>query len=201
MIHANERFSDAVEQAVTTLETLTDAEVVVVSAERSGHYRDLAAAGATGLSLIALIGMMAVPFHVSSFMVVIDVIGVWLLSAWLANGKWFIRRLSSADRRDSQVREAAAADFHREAVHATPDRTGLLIYVSALEGRVEIIADLGLEAKIPRGKWAQAVAEFSHDDLEHFLAGLERVGAVLAECCPATEEGKKIDLPNAPRVR
>jgi len=200
MIHANEQFSDAVEKAVTEIEELTDAEVVVVAAERSGHYRDLAAVGATGFTLIALLGMMAVPFEVSPFMVVIDLILVWIAAAWLANGQWAIRRLASADRRDAHVREAAAAEFHREAVHATPGRIGLLIYVSALEGRVEIISDVGLEARIPRGRWAAAASEFSHDDLEHFIAGLKRVGTVLADGCPPTE-GKKVDLPNAPRVR
>jgi len=200
MIHANAQFSDAVERAVADIEALTDAEVVVVAAERSGHYRDLAAAGATGLALVALLAMMAVPLEISPFMVVVDLIGVWLVAAWLANGRWAIRRLSSANRREQHVREAAAAEFHREAVHATPERTGLLIYVSALEGRVEILADLGLEGRIPRGRWAQAATEFSHDDLDHFIAGLRRVGAVLAECCPPTE-GEKVDLPNAPRVR
>ncbi len=200
MIHANEKFSDAVEKAVSEIEELTDAEVVVVAAERSGHYRDLAAVGASGLALIGLVVMMAVPFEVSPFMVALDLGMVWVLAAWLANGQWAIRRLASSDRRDAHVREAAAAEFHREAVHATPGRTGLLIYVSALEGRVEIISDVGLEAKIPRGKWAKAATEFSHDDLDHFVSGLKRVGAVLAECCPPTE-GKKVDLPNAPRIR
>jgi len=200
MIHANAQFSEAVEGTVAEIETLTDAEVVVVAAERSGSYRDLAAAAAAAISLGSLITMMAVPFHIGPVAVVIELIVIWPLAAWLANGRWAIRRLSSASRRDAQVRDAAAAEFHQEAVHATPDRTGLLIYVSALEGRVEILPDLGLEARIPRGRWAQAAADFSHDDLDHFLAGLRRVGAVLAECCPPTE-GEKRDLPNAPRVR
>ncbi len=72
--------------------------------------------------------------------------------------------------------------------------------VTWLELCVEIISDVGLEAKIPQGRWATAASEFSHDDLEHFVAGLKKVGDVLAECCPPTE-GKKVDLPNAPRVR
>ena len=200
MIHANEQFSDAVERAVTEIEVLTDAEVVIVAAERSGNYRDLAAAGATGFSLVSLIAMMTVPFEVSTLMVIIDLVLIWPVAAWLANGQRAIRILSSAGRREAHVREAAAAEFHREAVHTTPDRTGLLIYVSALEGRVEIVSDVGLEARIPRGRWAQAATEFSHDDLDHFIAGLKKVGAVLAECCPQTD-GKKLDLPNAPRVR
>lgn len=201
MIHTDERFNQRVEEEVGRLEQRTDAEVVVVAAERSGTYADVAQRAASAVTLLVLIVLMALPHPIHPALVVVDLVAVWLLTAWLCNGHVVIRRLSSSARKREQTAELAAAEFHREAVHATPRRTGLLVYVSALEGRVELIPDVGLEARIPRALWAEAVEEFSHDDLEHFLAGLRRVGELLAEHVPNAEGKPVVDLPNAPRVR
>lgn len=200
MIHTDQRFSARVEEEVARLEASTDAEVVVVAAARSGTYRDAALIGASVAALALLVVLMLLPHPIHPVLVVVDLILVWGIAAWLLDGPVALRRLVGAARQQAQVEEAAAAEFHREAVHATPRRTGLLIYVSALEGRVELIPDVGLEERIPRALWADAVAEFAHDDLEHFLAGLRRVGDLLARHVPP-HEGETVDLPNAPRVR
>ena len=60
--------------------------------------------------------------------------------------------------------------------------------------------DVGLEAVIPGGAWAQATQAFSHADVEHFVAGLAKVGELLAQKVPRTEH-ERVDLPNAPRIR
>ncbi len=200
MLHTDENFSSRVEEAVAELAQRTDAEVVVVVTERSGTYRDLAAAAASVATLVGLLVLMALPHAIHPALVPIDLLMIWCVSAWLANDRRLVRLISTARRRKDQVHRAAAAEFHIEAVHSTPRRTGLLIYVSALEGRVEVVADVGLEARIPRGRWGTAAHEFATDDLEHFLAGLRRVGEVLAEHVPPTE-GKQVDLANAPRIR
>ena len=86
-------------------------------------------------------------------------------------------------------------------MHSTPGRLGLLIYVSALEARVELVPDIGLQRHIPDGAWAAAREKFRHDDLGHFLAGLDEVGALLTRSVPATGGPDRVDLPNAPRIR
>jgi putative membrane protein len=74
--------------------------------------------------------------------------------------------------RHEHVREAAYAAFVERGVHATRDRTGILIYVALRERMVEIVADLEvldavgietlaawsgtLEAQVPRGAVAFA---------------------------------------------
>lgn len=200
MIHTDERFSRSVEEEVGRLEERTDAEVVVVAAERSGSYRDVAFAAASVITLCALIVLLFVPYTVHPAFAVLELVLTWLIAAWLCDARVVVRLFTTQARRMRQVTDAAAAEFHKEAVHATPRRNGVLIYVSALEGRVELLPDVGLQAKIPQGVWSAAVEEFSHADLGHFLAGMRRVGEILAEHVPP-EEGQQVDLPNAPRVR
>lgn len=200
MLHADAEFSEAVESAVTEIETRTDAEIVVVATERSGSYRDIAYAAASVLTLLGLLLFLFMPWTVHPWSVVAELVLLWVASAWLLDSRWPLRLLARRARMEEQVRTAAFAEFHAETVRGTPHRTGLLIYVSALEGKVEVVPDSGLEGRIPRGRWARATEDFSHDDLEHFLAGMRQVGELLASHVPKLEDDA-VDLENAPRIR
>jgi putative membrane protein len=200
VIHADQRFHEAVAAKVAELERATDAEIVVVSATRSGTYRDQALVLAAVAALAAFLVLLALPWAVHPLLAVADLVAVWGVTAWLASGHPVSARLAREARRRDQVRQAAAAEFHLEAVHATPRRTGLLVYLSAWEREVELIPDVGLEARIPRGELGAAAAKVSPEDLDGFLAGLHAVGLVLAAHVPATEE-RTVELADAPRVR
>jgi putative membrane protein len=200
MLHADARFGEAVRERVARLELQTDAEVVVVAAERSGSYRDVAMVigGVAALGMFS--ALLAIPWHVHPVLAVADVALTMALVTWLVDGRAFVVRLASRARRAEQVRIAAAAEFHLEAVHATPRRTGLLVYVSAAEARIELVPDVGVEARVPRARWAEATAQLSATDLELFLRGLDGVGAILAERLPPAGE-RGVELSDAPRIR
>jgi len=200
MLHADSRFSDAVASKVAELERKTDAEVVVVAAERSGNYRDVAQAIASLAALLALAVMAALPWHVHPVFVVVDLALLWVVVSWAMGSHRLLAKLVSAARRREQVRISAAAAFHQEAVHATPRRTGLLVYVSAWEHHVELIPDVGLEARIPRGRWIAATDALTTDSLAAFLTGLDAVGALLGEFVPPTGQ-RRVALDDAPRIR
>lgn len=200
MIHTDRNFSARVESEVARIEATTDAEVVVVAAPRSGSYADVTTTAASVAALLAFAVLLVVPWQVHPVFGLLDLVLTWVLARWLLDEPWFLRRVTRAERRERQVADAAAAVFHQEAVHGTPHRLALLVYVSALEGQVELIPDLGLEARIPRGRWASVAEDFSHDDLEHFVAGLKKVGELLAADVPATGTGPD-HLSNAPRIR
>ena len=55
------------------------------------------------------------------------------------------------------VWERAVRHFHESGVASTRDRTGILIFVSFLERRVELIADAGINAKIDPKEWQNIV--------------------------------------------
>jgi putative membrane protein len=200
VLHTDARFHTAVEEAVGRLEETTDAEIIVVAARKSGSYRDFSFGVASAVAVLTLLALLAVPYPVHPWLLPVELVVVWGLVAWGTSDGPVLRAILPESRRARQVREAAHAEFHREQVHATPHRTGVLIYVSALEGRIEVLPDLGLEGRIPGPVWREAVSGFAQDDLDAFLAALDRLGAVLAEHMPALEVDL-VDLPNAPRVR
>jgi putative membrane protein len=199
MIHTDARFSTAIEQAVGDIESRTDAEVVVVAAPWSGSYRDLAWAvgGAAGVTALAFLCWSPIVFDARYFPVDVAAIA-GLLGAGATRAPRLLVRLAGSARARRQVREAALAAFAEENVHATTGRTGVLVYVSAAEGRVEILPDQGLLGRIPGARWN--ATQVPADTMEGLLAGLGRLGALLAEHVPATGENPD-EIPNAPRVR
>lgn len=200
MLHTDPQFAESVEAVVTEVELHTDAEVVVVAAERSGSYRDVSYAAASVVALASLVALLAVPWTHQPVTAVVEVALTWGIAAWLLSGRLPLRLLVPRRRREAQVAAAVEREFTREQVHATPNRTGVLVYVSALERRVELYPDLGVRGRIPDGAWAKVRGEFSHDDLDHFLRGMREVGDLLARHIPKLENDL-VDLPNAPRVR
>lgn len=193
MIQPNAEFTEAVQAAVHRVETGTNAELVVVAASRSGGYRDVAA-GLSGLCcLAALLGAAASPWVFSPFILAIELAMLALVLTFIFDrSPWLLRPLLSAARRKAQVDEAAAAAFYTEAVYTTPERAGVLVYLSALEGEVRVLADTGLLA--PQVDWdARSAAGF--------VASLERLGAALAELRPAGPGENPNHLANTPRIR
>lgn len=193
MIQPNAAFTQAVQAAVERVEAGTDAELVVVAASRSGSYRDLAAALAGLCCLGALLGAAASPWIFSPVILAIELALLALALSWLFDrSPWLLRPLSSAARRKAQVDDAANAAFYAEGIHTTPERAGVLVYLSAMEGEVRVLADTGLLA--PQVDWDAG-------STAGFVASLERLGAALAELRPAGPGTNPNHLGNAPRVR
>ena len=63
------------------------------------------------------------------------------------------------------VDKQAALTFLREDVFNTSQRTGVLIYISLLEHRVEVLGDTGISAKVTPEEWNRV--------LEYILKGLK----------------------------
>ena len=62
---------------------------------------------------------------------------------------------------DEKVRSRAMQHFTESGVYSTRDHTGILIFISLLERRVEILADKGISDKIPQDQWDSLVADLS----------------------------------------
>ncbi len=201
MIHADHRFHEAVEAAVRRIEARTDAELVVVSAGRSGSYRDASLVGAALCTLALLVVVLFVPYVVPPWAVVLEIGVFFPFVAWLLDGPMGLRLLASADRRTRHVRTAAEAEFFHEGAHATPQRTGVLVYVSALEGLVVVLPDVGIEGLVPLGEWRAVTDRFAADHLDGFLASLDALGEVLARHVPPRDDPNRLELSDAPRVR
>jgi putative membrane protein len=201
MIHTDPSFSEVVAARVAAVERRTDAELVVVVAGRSGRYADVSARAASVVALAVAAVLLAIPWSIGEPWFLVDVTVAWLLAERASQAPGALRRLTRADRRAGQVRDAAHLAFQEEVVHGTARRTGVLVYVSLLEGRVEVVPDLGVEGAVPRGELQAAVDVLRHDDVAHLLAGLDALGDVLARHLPHRADSDETDLADAPRIR
>jgi uncharacterized membrane protein len=61
------------------------------------------------------------------------------------NTAWAERKLSS--------REMAVKEFHKLGMHNTKHKTGVLLYILFKDRKFEIVADKGINDKIPAEKW------------------------------------------------
>jgi putative membrane protein len=207
MLHNDDGFHAATERAVGEAEAITDAEIIVVASSRSGSYRDLAFGAAFVLTEGALAFLLFSPWSFSPVFIPVDLLIVAALASWVIDrSPALLTRLATRKRKERQVASSAAAAFHEEAVDGTRGRTGVLVYVSALEDRVVVLPDAGILAKVPQGelntiRWGEKADPAAPGDLAHFLAGLASLGQVLARHLPALHGNNPDEVSNAPRIR
>jgi putative membrane protein len=125
------------------------------------------------------------------------VVFVTLLSALVYLAGFFlsflspVRRLFVTRKRSAgEVRQAAMEAFLDSNVHVTKGHTGILIYLSLFERRVEIIADQGIHKALPDPDvWNEITAELvasirAKKQAEGLIRAVERCGALLSGAVP-----------------
>lgn len=207
MLQTDARFSAAVSAAVAEAEQGTSAEIVVVAAGRSASYAVVSALVGAAVAWLGLAFVLWSPLDFSGVWLPLELPALGLGAAWMVHhSPALLRRLVPASTREAAVRRAAAASFHDESVHGTRARTGVLVYLSALEDQVCVVADGGVESRLPPGRlarvrWGEGEHPTQPGDLDHFLAGLRSLGNMLAEVLPADPDDNPDELPDAPRIR
>lgn len=207
MLHTDPRFVESVTRVVGEIEQSTSAEVVVVAASRSARHAWVGAAAGAAAAWLLLMFMVVLPWDFSAGWMLLELPLVGGLVAYLVpRSQKVMDKLLPPDQGRAIVARAAAAAFTEEMVHGTRDRTGLLVYISGIEGRVSVLADGGIEAQVPPGEWAALPwcgekAAPGPRDLDAFLNGLRTIGRTLAVHLPANPDDNPDELPDAPRVR
>lgn len=89
----------------------------------------------------------------------------------------------------SRAHDNALKQFLARNVHITAERTGVLVFVSLAERYAEIVADSGINAKVPQQEWDGIVAgliDHARGDrlAEGFVAAVKAVGDLLATHFP-----------------
>ncbi|PYS61159.1 MAG: hypothetical protein DMF76_11920 [Acidobacteria bacterium] len=185
--------SDALARAVRDIEKDTDAEIVIVVRGRSGIYRHADYLCGAIVALIGLIFVLLSPFEFHTYWVPIDVILLFVAGAFLSSRSDLLRRLLTAKNfRAQAARNGAAAMFYEAGIANTHAENGLLIYLSLLERRLEVIADRGILKAVPPLKWNHSVFELKqiaqNPDSEKLVKAVRDLGRVLAEHMPPTGE-------------
>ena len=179
-----ERISEAIRKAERT----TSGEIVAVIAEQSSRYQHVPFMWAALLALVVPWPLIHFTWMKVQWIFLIQLL-VFLALLALA---WHPRvRLSLVPKTiaNSNVRRRASEQFIAQNLHTTAGRTGVLIFVSIAEQRVEIIADSGIDARVPKGIWQNIVDQFTREigtgkAVDGFVHAIERIGAHLSEHFP-----------------
>lgn len=204
MANAETFFSDVeqdrIQKAVLEAETKTAGEIVPMLVTSSARYTEVELLGlVTGLFL----GVIAEWFWSdpwgSEYLNLWPMLGALL--GFLIGKIPVVKRLASPTSRQAEaVHMLALASFSEHGLHHTREHTGILILVSLLEHRVEILADRGINAKVERDTWQEIVGILtaglkSGQAADAFCKAIERCGEILATHFPRAEDDKN-ELPD-----
>lgn len=195
---------ESLAQAVRDIEKNTDAELVVVVRGRSGTYRHADYLCGAVVALLGLVFVLFSPFEFHTYWVPIDVLLLFIAGAFVCSRTDVLRRALTAKKfRAQAARAGAAAMFYEAGIANTSAENGLLIYLSLLERRLEVIADRGILKAVPALKWNNAVFEIKRigrkPEPDSLVKAMRNLGDLLAEHMPATGENPN-ELPDGPRI-
>lgn len=187
-------------QAIAAVEAQTRGELVTVVARAADDYLHVPLLWAALVALalpgpILLSGNAALAPYAYAAQVV-----AFLALALVFNLTPVKMRLIPRALRQARAQRLAREQFFAHNLHATAERTGVLIFVSVAERYVEILADRGIHERVPAGAWDKAVADFTAQVRagrvgEGFLRAINACGALLIEHFPA-RPGDRNELPD-----
>jgi putative membrane protein len=182
---------DRIAAAVLEAEKLTTGEIVPMIVARSDDYPG--ARWRLAITCALLCGFITYYF-------LGDIDPAWILWAQipglylgyaLGNIGAVLRLFMETDRVEQEVHQRALEAFFSLDLHATAERTGILVMASLLEHRVEILADSGINAKVDEATWSAIVdalvQRIKADELtEGFCVAVRDCGAVLQQDFPGS---------------
>lgn len=175
---------------IAEVESKTASEIVVAVLDRSAHYGGYRFAFATVFGLVA----GAIATFVLPWLSQVDALGLEFvfvgLFGWATHYPIVLRRIVPKRVQSHAVSERAKVLFIDRGLTETRDRSGVLILLSALEQRVEIMGDKGVHEHLGKSAWATMVHQLTSavakgsaaDGLE---AMIDRLGSTLGDRFPA----------------
>ncbi len=206
---------DSIRQAVAEAETRTAGEIVPYVVLRSGTYTAavwrLASIVALLTGLLMLVAenlytgwtwsWLYTPAALATAMTVGGLVGALLTLLEP------IRRLvAGAAEMEENVHRRAAVAFVEEEVFDTRDRTGILLFVSLFEHRIEVVGDTGINAKVDHDEWVEVV-DLVRDGVRSktlaagMVEAIERCGDLLHRRGVTVRPDDTDELPDDVRVR
>lgn len=188
MVLVNDIDRQRISTAISAAESKTSGEIVAVVAPSSDTY---AYAPLMWAALVALF----VPWPLIHFtwwpvqwifLIQLAVFLIALAAMWPKSVRVCLVPKSV---RDSHVERRASDQFLAQNLHTTSGRTGVLIFVSALERRAVICADTAIDSVVAPGVWQTIVDRLTDaigndQPTEGFIRAIDDIGALLAQHFP-----------------
>ena len=146
----------SVTEGVRAVEACSCAELVVEIRDRSGSYAHADSRFGALFAFVMLIVLLFAPWVFAPVWVAVDAAIGYGIGLLISRGSHTIRRLmTTRSDRERKVHTTAAATFIDRGVAKTERSTGMLVYLSILERRIELIADRGILDAVPVLEWNQ----------------------------------------------
>jgi putative membrane protein len=180
-----------VNAAVEEAEKLTAGEIVVMIISACYQYPMANVIGATAFALpLALIFTSVIGGWLwmgsQNMFLFIGLFTVFFIffHELIKRALWLKRYFISPKEIDAEVKEAAVTHFFKHGLYRTRDKTGVLVLISVFERRVWVLADQGINAKVPEGQWDEIVKMITggikqRRPADAICAGVEKIGALL----------------------
>jgi putative membrane protein len=183
----------SIAEAIGEAEARTSGEIVTVVLPQSDDYPAARWRLAVVTSLLAAFLLYFFSLALDPFWVLCIQFPALGLGYFLGGTSFFKRLMTTDAEIEEEFEQRAIQAFHAQKLAMTRDRTGILIFLSMLEHRVKIMADIGIAAKVPPEVWNQIVATLIQDIREHhfsegLIKAIHRCGDCLAHHFPSNGE-------------
>ena len=182
---------ERIAEAVKIAEGKTSGEIVPFVVERSDAYESALWRGGFALSASVWLGIV-LWYELGSTWFPLRLLEI-LMALFLAQAIGMLlvlfvpawrRFFAGEDARARAVKQAAQAAFLSEEVFKTRERTGILIFMSLLERRVEVLGDAGINAKVAQTEWEDVVQTIvasmrAQQPAEGLIAAIQKCGGLL----------------------
>ena len=201
---------ERIQHSVREAERHTRGEIVPMIVERSARYRETQYRAGAGCALFTLSALLTIEWEWMSWgwhatnagWLLLTVMAAYGLGFWLGTFDPVIRILTSNERMAYKANLRAHQAFLEHGLHRTELGTGVLILISLLEHRIEILTDRAILDRVPPETWKNMLAliqEGFHkgNPVESLCQAITLCGEVLGEYFPANPSGPNPnELPN-----
>ncbi len=200
---------ERIKQAVRQAERGTRAEIVPMIVPASARYRESRYRAGLILAWFTLTTLLTVEtywlpwgWHAGNAgWLLLIVVVTYGFGHWLGTIPSIIRIVTPNERMANKVRLRAEQAFYRHGLHKTAGRTGILILISFLERRVQVLADQAIHDRVPAGTWDGLVSGIttgmrSGNATDAICEAIARCGVLLAQVSPAGPGDNPDELPD-----
>lgn len=207
---------ERIREAVAAAEGRTAGEIVPYIIAQSGGYEvaiwrgaSVAAVLALGLALLISsvysgwgLGWLYTNWGTALAALVAGTLGALVTAYVPAVKRW----VAGTDRLSRTVHRRAMQAFVEEQIFKTRDRTGILLFISLFEHRIEVLGDEGINQKVTEDEWVDVVLRIRKGIKEGHLAdglveAIEMCGHLLERQGVAIRPDDANELPDDIRIR
>jgi putative membrane protein len=177
-----------VADAIRAAEAKTSGEIFCMIAQHASDYRLVPVAWAALIALIVPAPLLYFTLWPASAIYLVQLLVFILMTIGLSRESIRFALVPRRVKHD-HAHALAMRQFFAQGLQHTEKRTGVLIFACVAERYAEIVADVGINAKVAPEVWQKAIDALTSAIKEGragdgFIAAVEQCGAVLAEHFP-----------------